>query len=194
MRYKEFNTNKVLENCISLFWQQGFGSCAINDIVKKTNVNRFSLYKEFENKEGILLAALNLYYERYSSKQIALLDQEKPLKKLLKEFYLSFLEDIETHPPGCFMIHISTELADHNQSIKSRLDAYLKQIEKALITTLQRHSISETKSDQLSIQLTGLFCNSMCFCLIQNSQERVSYIDMSLDLILNKITQNGTYA
>lgn len=194
MRYKEFNTNKVLESCITLFWQHGFGSCAINDIVKKTNVNRFSLYKEFENKEGILLAALDLYYERYSRKQIALLKQDLPLRKILKEFFLSYLENNETHPPGCFIIHISTELADNNSNIKTRLDEYLKQIENALISLLQRHEISVKIHEQLAIRLTGLFCNSMCFCLIQNPEERISYIEMSLDLILNKIDQDGTYA
>ena len=61
MRYKEFNRNSVLEKCIPLFWKNGFRACAISDIVEETGVNRFSLYEEFENKEGILYAALELY-------------------------------------------------------------------------------------------------------------------------------------
>jgi len=194
MRYKEFNTNKVLEDCISLFWQHGFGACSINDIVKKTNVNRFSLYKEFDNKEGILLEALHLYHLRYSASQIAILHQDKPIKEVLTQFYLSYLKDINGHPPGCFIIHVSTELVDHNNLIKIKLNDYIKQIETALIELFQRNQFSMAVSKKITLRLTGLFCNSMCFCLIQSPEERISYIEMSLDLILNKITQNGTYA
>ncbi|MGK2860568.1 MAG: TetR/AcrR family transcriptional regulator [Chitinophagaceae bacterium] len=45
MHYKEFNRDKVLETCLSLFWNNGFNSCSIYEIVKKTGVNRFSLYE-----------------------------------------------------------------------------------------------------------------------------------------------------
>ncbi|WP_146090709.1 hypothetical protein [Aureitalea marina] len=35
MRYKEFNASKVLEDCISLFWKNGYSSCSINRIVDR---------------------------------------------------------------------------------------------------------------------------------------------------------------
>ena len=66
MRYKEFNSNKVLEECISLFWKNSFNGTPMSAIVKQTAVNRFSLYQEFENKQGILYEALKLYRERYA--------------------------------------------------------------------------------------------------------------------------------
>ena len=66
MRYKEFNRNKVLEDCIQLFWEKGFNSCSISDIVERTKVNRYSLYEEFEDKDGILLQTLILYKKRYT--------------------------------------------------------------------------------------------------------------------------------
>ena len=58
MRYKEYNPNSVLEKSIPLFWEHGFGGCAIKEIVEATGVNRFSLYQEFEDKEGILYLSL----------------------------------------------------------------------------------------------------------------------------------------
>lgn len=60
MRYKEYNRNKVLEQSLAVFWQKGFNGCSVNELVEITGVNRFSLYSEFENKEGILYASLNL--------------------------------------------------------------------------------------------------------------------------------------
>lgn len=185
MRHKEFNRNKVLEDSISLFWSNGITACSIKDLVAETHVNRFSLYKEFDNKEGILLNALDLYYDRYSSKQIDLLRQNKPTKEVLKEFYTSFLTTDSKHPPGCFMIHTSSELADHNKDVKMRLDTYIKEIEQEIGKLLERDPETEENSHSNAIRLTGLFCSSMCFCLIQNPEERLNYLDTSIDLILH---------
>ena len=71
MRYKEYNVNRVLEKSMALFWQKGFNGCSVNELVKETGVNRFSLYNEFENKEGILYASLELYRERYCDDKLS---------------------------------------------------------------------------------------------------------------------------
>ncbi len=183
MRHKEFNSNKVLEDVIGLFWRNGITACSIKDIVAETNVNRFSLYKEFENKEGILLKALELYYSRYTSKQIAILNQDKPSKDVLKEFYFSYLIENSKHPAGCFMIHTASELADHNTVIKQQLDNYIKEIEDGIQGLLERNNENNSKTN--TIRLSGLFCSSMCFCLIQSPKERLDYLNTSIDLILN---------
>tara|TARA_R110000868_G_scaffold346053_1_gene607118 strand:+ start:22 stop:450 length:429 start_codon:yes stop_codon:yes gene_type:complete len=46
MRYKEYNVNSVLEKSIKLFWENGFRGTSLNEIVKVTGVNRFSLHDE----------------------------------------------------------------------------------------------------------------------------------------------------
>ena len=91
MRYKEYNVNRVLEQSIDLFWQKGYNGCSINDIVEKTGVNRFSLYHEFENKEGILYRSLNLYRERYSKEKLHLLNSDGKLTETIKNYYLAYL-------------------------------------------------------------------------------------------------------
>ncbi len=92
MRYKEFNSNKVLETCINLFWDSSFGACSIKNIVSATNVNRFSLYEEFDNKDGILLASISLYQKRYSVEKFELLKKEGDLQEVLYNFYINFIE------------------------------------------------------------------------------------------------------
>ena len=32
MRYQEFNSQKILEDCITLFWEHGFGACVIKGV------------------------------------------------------------------------------------------------------------------------------------------------------------------
>ncbi|MEB2786856.1 TetR/AcrR family transcriptional regulator [Algoriphagus persicinus] len=186
MRYKEFNRSRVLEKCIPLFWKNGFNACAISDIVKTTDVNRYSLYEEFGNKEGILHAALELYRERYAEKNLEILNHNRDAITLLRTFYLSFLKHDNPYQEGCFIIHIGTELADRDETVKAILRKYLADIRTLFTDMLQRDGESEEASNFFAKHLVGLFCTSMSFCLIHPDEERLDHINNGIKIILNK--------
>ena len=186
MRYKEFSNNKVLEDCISLFWKKGFTGTSITTVVDSTKVNRFSLYKEFDNKEGILLASLQLYRERYASVYQESLKNQGKVIQTIKDFYYNYLKDKQGHPPGCYIVYISTELADTKTNIHSSLIDYLSDLEQKFITLLKTDEKYLSDVNLITEQLIGLFCNSVCYCYIQEEQERMDFIDLNLNLILNK--------
>lgn len=183
MRYKEYNVNKVLEQSISLFWKNGFNGCSINKIVKETGVNRFSLYHEFENKEGILFESLNLYRERYCNDKLSILESEGDLIETLNNFYLSFLQ--ERQPvPGCYFIHIGTELADSDYRIKKSMDAYLLEIHILFVKLLSKNKYEKNDAEFRARHLLGLYCTAMTFCIVHRSAKRESYISNGINLIL----------
>lgn len=194
MRYKEFNRNRVLEKCIPIFWQNGFHACSIKQIVEATGVNRFSLYQEFDNKEGILYSALDLYLERYSTKKLELLTQPAPLKEVLTTYYMSHLIPDQGHPPGCFILHIATELADSDAHVNGVLANYVATLEQQFALLVERQDNFKGDSSYLARHLTALFCNAMCFCLIQTPQERKDHVTNGLSIILQKSMSHATHA
>lgn len=185
MRYKEYNVNRVLEKSMVLFWQKGFNGCPISEVVEATGVNRFSLYHEFENKEGILYHSLNLYRSRYCDENLALLDKEGDLVDVLKTFYLSFLHD-ERPVPGCYFIHIGTELADSNQEVKSIVDTYLTEIFSRLVNLLYEHGLNTGSAEFQARHLLGLYITAMSICLVHSEDERERYIVNGINLITAK--------
>ena len=187
MRYKEFNPNSVLEKCIPLFWLNGFNATSIADIVNKTGVNRFSLYQEFDDKEGVLYKSLELYYERYTTQNFKLLKQNKPLKIRLNEFYMSFLEDSDSHPSGSYLIHVANDIADRNEKVKNMLDAFLNELNEAFSNLLLKEFESTAQIEMVANQLVALYCNAMCFCVIQTYDEREALVDNGLNIIFDKI-------
>lgn len=194
MRYKEFNRNRVIEKSINLFWNKGFGGCPVKEIVDETSVNRFSLYNEFASKEGILYASLELYKERYSHKKIAT-DYEKPtIQEEIIAFFSAFLLDDNSHPPGCYTIHIATELADHDEKVKVFLNDYIKEIENKFLQILNRFQPENIENAFYAKHLVVLFCSSMCHCVIQSSSERISHVSSSIHILLNKKREYATYA
>jgi len=184
MRYKEFNRNKILEDCICLFWRQSYSGTSISDIVKATNVNRYSLYSEFKNKRGILDAAIQLYLERYSRKYFSVVDTENNLKSFLRGFYGSFIESKSRHPSGCFIIYIATEMADHDESIKQLLIEYLKEIEDTLKPILVKYTNFQEGENIVLENLIGVFCGIMITAYVQTYEKRIAQINLKLDLIL----------
>ena len=185
MRYKEYNVNRVLEQSIDLFWEKGYNGCSINDIVEKTGVNRFSLYHEFENKEGILYQSLNLYRERYCDEKLTLLKSGGGLVKVIKDFYMSYLDDTKSPVGGCYIIHLGTELADSDLNVKKCVTKYLEDIQSLFVSLLSQHQYSLEDANLKSRHLLGLFCTAMSFCLIHTPAEREQYALNGIKLILN---------
>jgi len=183
MRYKEYNINSVLEKSIKTFWNNGFRGTSINELVNVTGVNRFSLYHEFENKEGILYASLQLYRDRHCQEKLDYLKKEGDLSSILREFYLSFIDESNAIP-GCYFIHIATELADHDEKIKTIVDSLLSEIESLINDLLQSNGISSERSKILSRHLLGLYCTAMSFCLIHTKEQREKHIETGIQIIL----------
>ena len=193
MRYKEFNANRVLEKCINLFWNKGFVASSVKDIVKDTGVNRFSLYNEFENKEGILYHTLDLYHHRYISKKL-ITQRKSTAKEEIIQLFNNYLIDEEQHPPGCYIIHIATEIADRNDKVKAILEGYLKELEDKLLDILKYYRETKSQSNFLAKHLVGLFCSIVCFSVIQTYPERLAMLNSAINVILDKKTAYATHA
>lgn len=185
MRYKEFNPNKVLEVSLKLFWKKGFKGCSIKDLVDATGVNRFSLYEEFEDKNGMLYHSLQLYRERYGDTHLDLLKQEGALKSVLRDFFLSYFDSQRFHP-GCYIIHIGTELADTDPKINTIVSDYMDELTNVFRTLLIEKSFDQEEAEFLSRHLTALYCTSMSFCLIHSETERHHHIENGINVLLNK--------
>ena len=60
-RYKEFDQDKALNKAMTLFWQKGYASTSIQDLVDHMGIGRRSLYDTFKSKHDLFLAALDRY-------------------------------------------------------------------------------------------------------------------------------------
>ena len=161
-----------------------FKGCSINNIVTEVGVNRFSLYHEFNNKEGILYASLKLYKERYCPEKFQILDNEGFLEDVLKDFYFSYLNE-QTQLSGCYFIHIGTEMADEDAEIKNLVSSYLEEVEKRFIFLLIKKGVDQEEAELKARHLLGLYCTSMSFCLIHTKEKQLEHIKNGIHIILN---------
>lgn len=191
MRAKEFNRNRALEKCVVLFWNNGYSASPINKLVEVTGVNRSSLYDEFENKMGILLAAIDLYIERYVNPKMEVLFAAEEDEKVLFSFLKSFSENDPKHPEGCFLVAMALELGNDYPEISKKLDDYLKRLKDAFIqVSTQSFEGSEMDIASRADQLIGLYCSGTSMSVVFKQGEMERYFKANLKIILSNNHSN----
>ena len=105
-RPKTYERGEVLRKATELFARKGYEGAHLQELVKVTGLNRFSLYKEFGGKEGLFQAALDAYLEKLKALD-AYLQRDPPGLANLRAFYAALLE--HEFPHGCFAVNTIRE-------------------------------------------------------------------------------------
>src|SRR5690349_23604275 len=53
--------DRLIQTAMKLFWEKGYGSTSVADLLQAANVNSGSLYHFFPGKQDVLLAVLDAY-------------------------------------------------------------------------------------------------------------------------------------
>ena len=60
-RPRTYTRDAVVEKAMGVFWRNGYKATSVSDIVRETGLNTASMYKEFGDKDGLFLEALEYY-------------------------------------------------------------------------------------------------------------------------------------
>ena len=60
-RPREFDIDEALERAMDVFWTKGYDGASLQDLLEAMNIARGSLYKAFQDKHSVYLAALDRY-------------------------------------------------------------------------------------------------------------------------------------
>jgi TetR/AcrR family transcriptional repressor of nem operon len=121
-RTREYDGETVLAKAGELFWRQGYEVVSIQDLEAATGLGRGSLYNAFGDKEGLFIAALDHYVERYGAapfRHLAGADVRQGIRRLL-EAIIARMGD-PANPRGCLLTN--TSLAFGTGS--NRIDAHV---------------------------------------------------------------------
>lgn len=103
-----FNPEEKLEVAMHCFWQSGYAETSVSHLTDAMGINKFSLYKQFGDKEALYTKALEHYNQKTYSYLL------KPLsEKNGKDSILKYLDT--------FNKHISRDLGDHGCFLNNTL-------------------------------------------------------------------------
>lgn len=127
----QYDPDKVLSDAVQLFWEKGYESTSIQDIVTATGLKPGSLYKVYSNKEELFHAVLDAYSNHYLEHVENLFNQgDDPLQNIetfLKQVIMVNITNEKTS--GCLLIKTQLVISPEDKIIQHYIDNYFSQIE-----------------------------------------------------------------
>ncbi len=120
-RIKSFDENVVLEKAMNLFWKKGFYATSMQDLVTHLEINRASIYDTYGDKMQLFLRAFTHYRKTSLSSLRTFLYSQHSVKEGFKNLFLNIADEAESDKDhkGCLVVNTATELAAHDEVIKS---------------------------------------------------------------------------
>ena len=143
-RNKTYDRNLVLEMAMHAFWKKGYSATSINDLVKETGLNRFSLYSEFENKDKLYMEAFRNYQLTVIEGRMQALEESQQGKECLREFFSDYIRGVKNalkngnSPTSCLSVHNATERIGKEAESSKTMNNILARMRNAFEAVLQR--------------------------------------------------------
>jgi len=165
-RPREFDAEIALEQAMEAFWERGYESTSIADLLEATGLQKGSLYKAFGDKRSLYLSALRRYLDLGHQKAVEALGADMTAREALS----SWLECVSTGCSrdggrGCFGVNALVELGGQDDAVADLMGAHFKRLNAALESVIARgqaqgefrtDATPAEQADFLSVFLSGL--------------------------------------
>jgi TetR/AcrR family transcriptional regulator, transcriptional repressor for nem operon len=149
--------NRLVLGAMRLFWEKGYNSTSIAEVLRAARVNSGSLYHFFPGKTQLLAAVLDEYHDgiRQSLLEPAWAGVADPIDRifaLLGRYRRSLLDTDCFH--GCPIGSLALELHDPDEAVRERLaknfdawidaiEACIKQAKRPLPASMERRELAQ---------------------------------------------------
>ncbi|MEE9582404.1 MAG: TetR/AcrR family transcriptional regulator [Acidimicrobiia bacterium] len=168
-RPRAFSEEHVLDQAMETFWVKGYEATSIEDLTEATGLSRSSLYQAFDNKRGLLDAALGYYNtERVGYMLSGLEGTDAGLDEIVG-FFNTLAAVAEEYPErfalGCLTTNTIAELGKTDPAARSTGDEYINRYRRAFDMALRnaerRGEVTpgnaEARSELLTTLVLGAF-------------------------------------
>lgn len=139
-RPREFQMDEATERAMALFWSGGYEEVSLADLLDAMRLSRGSLYKAYGEKQGVWLAALDLYDNRVVQPAAqALADAGTGpglarVTRFLEAPAAAFRDGDDRR--GCFLCNAAVDRAASDGNTRERVLAMFMAIEQGLQVAL----------------------------------------------------------
>jgi len=148
-RHLEFERDDAVLKAMEIFWEKGYESTSLEDLLNGMGLSKSSFYNSFGSKDVIFKECLNKYVFVIEN-NIAELYQVAPSGR---EFITGIFDDIIheskilNQKMGCFIMNSAMEFAQRDDEIAEIIKKAMSKIENAFLVAVEK-SISEGDIDK----------------------------------------------
>jgi len=120
-RPRGFDRDQALDHAIDTFWAKGYEGASIDDLTRRMQINRPSLYGTFGSKNQLFLQCLTRYAETLGGKPMATLRPGVPVNIAVADFFDATIQCATTpgKPTGCLIANVATAQAETDTGVRS---------------------------------------------------------------------------
>jgi len=141
-RPRTYTRDAVVEKAMGVFWQNGYRATSVSDIVRETGLNTASMYKEFGDKNGLFLEALEYYRGHVIGPRYQIL-ADNPNMAGVETFLGNVMTGAaKTEYKGCLMMNHLAQKHVISSDAATQVAAFSDEIE-SLVETALRNAQSD---------------------------------------------------
>ncbi len=187
-RKSNFDRDEKLNQAMQLFWQKGYANTAISDLIDTLQINRFSLYNAFGDKQSLYYEALENYLASVSFPGVGSLEKEDASIEELEQFLIQFAQLQRLNNCGCFIQNALIEHAGQDSTVLEkgdRLFNYLvKLISSAIVNAQNQGKVSKSHNAKA---LASLILSQMQGMRVLGKAKRNEDLESALNALLGLI-------
>ncbi|MFD4442915.1 TetR/AcrR family transcriptional regulator [Nocardia sp. NPDC058519] len=149
-RTKEFDPDVALDRALDLFWQRGYETTSIADLVEHLGIARASMFATFGCKHELFMKALQRHLELVDARITAELARPGPALPAVRGLIDRFVNEscAENRFLGCLVTTAAVELAARDPDVARLVESSWARTETALASALSRaHAQDELAPD-----------------------------------------------
>ncbi|MGR5236653.1 TetR/AcrR family transcriptional regulator [Vibrio alfacsensis] len=184
-RKANFDRDEKLLVAMDVFWRKGFAHTSISDLTDELNINRFSLYNTYGDKQQLYYDTLDTYLKKVSLPSFRNLESEGASLPELEVFLKSFAELQRKRSCGCFIQNALIEHAGEDDDVLRKgnflFDHLIGIITDAIKNAQKETLIPKTLGPQ---ELARFILNNMQGMRVLGKAKRYADIDAALSCLL----------
>ncbi len=128
---KSFDEDEVLTKAMGVFWEKGYESTSISDLIEATGINKGSLYNAYGGKQKLFMASLRKYEREKHKATLAELEAMDDPKAAIATLLDGLVEETvaDKELKGCFLINTAHEIATHEDEVLEIVTRGLREME-----------------------------------------------------------------
>ncbi|MAZ88904.1 MAG: TetR family transcriptional regulator [Cellvibrionaceae bacterium] len=142
-----FDPDEKLHQAMMLFWQRGYEATSLKDLVETLDINRFSLYNTFGDKQSLFLKVVERYEQKVFGHLLSSLEGPEQGRDSLLQYFGALLAGLneQSGVRGCFLQNTLLDGGVRDPRVRVRIQQVFSRLRAALLhqvkVALQRGEI-----------------------------------------------------
>lgn len=166
MRVAEFDREQVLRSAMDEFMSKGFNKTSMQDLKRVTGLHPGSIYCAFENKRGLLIAALEQYTKQRVSEFNAIFAAHPTILAGLEQYMAMVVDECERDEiKDCLLQKALNELSCQDEEVETLIRATVGTWKQGMLAQLQEaQQRGEINPDSDCVLLTEYLVMAFMVC------------------------------